>query len=191
MDLRPELQLSTLIRAMQQVVLPAVDPRNAAATEQGALVLATLSMMQQRQRLTYRYDRDELIRYVELAAALAAHLGGSAETREALSAAAAAGADTLARARAEPDELVERSRALRALVGELAAKLPELDVEGDSTLSALIMAAAKTQTSRERAWLLPTGFDADSRHLLPIEDQLGDAMRRLDRSDAERDLGGT
>ncbi|MCK9285355.1 MAG: hypothetical protein M0P39_13860, partial [Rhodocyclaceae bacterium] len=60
MDLRPALQVQTVIKAMTDVVLPAVDPNNKLAQEQARLVIGMLHLVMQRQPLMYRYDRDEL-----------------------------------------------------------------------------------------------------------------------------------
>lgn len=171
MDLRAEMQIDTLIRAMEHVILPAIDPADATAQEQGALVLATLRLIADRLPMTYRYDRDELSRYVTLAAALLEALDVEDVARRALAVAHAEGTDTLARAGAEPAELVERSRVLRAHVGDLAERVAGAGAECD-TLRRLIFAAAREQTVRERKWLEPTGFDAAAADLPSLEAQL-------------------
>lgn len=175
MDMRPSLQLQTAIRAMADVVLPAVDPANKLAQEQAQLVIGTLGLMQQRLALWYRYDRDELRRYLELNGELAAARGGARTQAAAaeLARAAAAGADVYERARAEPAELEAAVLALRAAVGELVAAA---DADGEpaglSALQRAVLAAARVQTLRERAWLAPTGFESDPKSLKPIEQQL-------------------
>ena len=49
MDLRPSLQVQTVIKAMTDVVLPAVDPNNKLAQEQARLVIGMLHLVAQRQ----------------------------------------------------------------------------------------------------------------------------------------------
>jgi hypothetical protein len=178
MDMRPAFQLQTVIKAMTDVVLPAVDPANKLAQEQAQLVIGMLGLLQQRLPLLFRYEREELQRYLALARELAPARGG-ARTREAqadLAAGAAAGADVLERARAEPAELEAAVIDLRAKVGELIAAVND---DGESAsrreLQRAVLAAAKVQTRRERAWLAPTGFESDPKAITPIERQLAEA----------------
>ncbi|MBL6749512.1 MAG: hypothetical protein ISP90_03285 [Nevskia sp.] len=173
--MRPAFQLQTVIKAMTDVVLPAVDPANKLAQEQAQLVVGMLSLLLQRLPLQYRYDRDELQRYLQLARELSAVRGG-AQTQAALadlSAGAAAGAGVLQRAAADPAELEAAVLELRAKVGEL---IGAANADGEPAslpgLQRSVLAAAKVQTARERAWLAPTGFEADPKSITPIERQL-------------------
>ena len=77
MDVRPELQLQSMIKAMTDIVLPAVDADNRLAQEQAHLVIATLQLVANRLPIAYRYDRDELERYVGLSRDLLAAVGGT------------------------------------------------------------------------------------------------------------------
>ena len=122
MDLRPALQIQTSIKAMMDVVLPAVDPNNKLAQEQARLVIGMLNIVAQRMSLTYRYDRDELARFLALAETLkgqAKDLPGAKEALHALDGAADIGTDVLDRARAEPSELESANFDLREKIGAL------------------------------------------------------------------------
>ena len=66
MDLRAPLQLQTMMKAMKDVVLPAIDPDNQMAQEQAQLVMGMLHLMMSRQPMQFHYDLDELKRYVAL-----------------------------------------------------------------------------------------------------------------------------
>ena len=66
MDIRPSLQIQVMIKAMEQVVVPSVDPVNKIAHEQASLVLATLRVLEQRMPLWRNYLRDELRRLAAL-----------------------------------------------------------------------------------------------------------------------------
>ena len=46
MDVRPELQITSMMKAMEDIVLPAVDPDNRLAQEQARLVIATLRLVE-------------------------------------------------------------------------------------------------------------------------------------------------
>ncbi len=131
MQMRPAIQLQSIMKSMKDNVLPAIDPTNKLALEQAKLILGMLNIMSQRMDLEYRYDRDELERIIGFAAFLQrqAKVGpGTKAAQQALASASARGADVLDRARAEPSELVETIKTLRARVG---AVVQAICAEGD------------------------------------------------------------
>jgi len=186
MDIRPEIQIRSMIKAMIDVVLPAVDAHNKLAQEQSRLIIATLQLIAKRLPIAYRYDRDELERYVALAQELTeefgpANAGPSATDLQRL---AAQGADILKRAQAEPAELEEAIFELRdrvsALVGEIGAVQ---DTAVKARLRKVILAASKTELDRERALVVDMGFEADPANVpAPIEMQLPMVGQRHSRS---------
>ena len=101
MQLREDLQLQTVIRALTEVVMPAVDSGNALAVEQLQVVIGMLHLLAARLPLRFRYDCDELARLLELCKALDASEGS------ALARANVAGAAVLARAQADPVEVLQ------------------------------------------------------------------------------------
>ena len=70
MELRPAFQIPALIKSLTDVVLPAVDPANKLAQEQGQLIVGMLALIAQRLPLQYRYDRHELDSFIALADAV-------------------------------------------------------------------------------------------------------------------------
>ena len=179
MELRPEFQLKTAIRALTDVVLPAVDPDNRLAQEQARLVIGMLGLLMQRLPLAYRYDLDELSRSLSLAAELsslaASRPPGEVAPLEDLARSVALGRDVQARARAEPAELEAANHALRAGIGALVTALssgPSTDVRG--LVSRLVLDHAQQQLLRERAWLAPQGWEPAG-SLPAIETLIGDA----------------
>jgi len=165
-----------MIKAMIDVVLPAVDPHNKMAQEQSRLIIGTLQLIAKRLPIAYRYDRDELDRYVALARELAKDFGpaktGAAVTD--LHRVAARGADVLERAQAEPAELEEAIFELRDCVSALVEEVGAVkDAAAKSRLRKVILAASKTELDRERALVVDMGFEADPANLpTPIEMQL-------------------
>ena len=154
MDLRPALQIQTVIKAMTDVVLPAVDPNNKLAQEQARLVIGMLHLVAQRQPLMYRYDRDELSRFLALAETLedqAKDLPGAKEALHALANSVEAGEDVLDRARAEPSELENANFDLREKIGALITAIYSAgDVAKLKHISTTVTAHAKEQLLRER-----------------------------------------
>ncbi|MDH1440439.1 hypothetical protein N5O88_09820 [Pseudomonas sp. GD03721] len=173
MELRPEFLIQTVIKAMTDTVLPAVDPNNKLATEQAQLVIGMLGIVRQRLPLMYRFDRDELDHMLALASALhtqAVDVPGVAEHLQALTGGVAAGRDVLSRAKAEPDELVAANFALREQVGALITAL--YADAGSSDLkrtSALVTGHAREQLLRDRAFLIAQGWETDPQAIPDLE----------------------
>lgn len=176
MELRPEIQLKGAIKALTDVVIPAVDPDNKLAQEQVRLVLGTLQIVANRMHLLYRYDRHEIERLTVLARELGRFGetgdGNGEATRAAadrLSRAGHQGGDVLDRARAEPSELETTIRSLReAISGFIRA----VHADGRAHVPEVrraVLVAAKEQLDRERAWVLAHGFESDPDSVAGLE----------------------
>lgn len=174
MQLRPDIQIQSILKAMTDVVLPALDPTNPLAQEQARLCMGLLGVMASRLPLQYRYDCDELTRLLALSkrlqqlpevAQLAPQALGS------LTQGASRGTDVLARARAEPDEVLQAVRALREATGNLVQEAFENDLPGLKTgeLQRAVMDASQEQLLRERSWLIGQGWEADPSLIPAIE----------------------
>jgi hypothetical protein len=178
MDLRPSLQIKTVIKALTDVVLPAVDPDNKLAQEQAKLAIGMLQIIEQRQPLMYRFDIDELTRFLALAETLrqqAEGLPGVADALSELNESAKAGSEVLSRARAEPSELEDANFALREKVGAFVSKAyAGNDFARLKPISQTINAHAKEQLLRERVWLVAQGWEPDAKSLPTIEALIGD-----------------
>ena len=176
MEVRPDIQIQVILKALKDVILPAVDKDNKLAQEQTHLAIGTLQLMAKFLPIAYRYDRDELDRYVGLSRNLIAQVGNEAGggAFKNLETIAAHGADVLERARAEPAEMEKAIFDLRATVGEL---IEAVHAGGDKAAQAsvrkLVLAAAKPELERERAVVVDMGWETDpSTHAPPIEKQL-------------------
>jgi hypothetical protein len=177
MEFRPQFQIQVVLKALLDVVLPAVDPNNKLAQEQAQLVIGTLQIVAQRLSLLYRYDREELTRFLSLAAVLqkqARDLPGAEKPLQALAGSVAVGADVLERARAEPGELEAANFDLRDRIGTLIAEIyAGSHPRKLSHISATIMTHAGDQLLRERSWLIAQGWEADPKSVPAIETLLG------------------
>lgn len=56
MQMRPQLQIQTIIKAMMEDVLPALDQTNQLAMQSAQLTIGTLTLIAQHLPLEYRYD---------------------------------------------------------------------------------------------------------------------------------------
>lgn len=176
MELRPEFQISTMIKAMTDAVLPAIDPQNKLALEQGHLVVATLRMLARGLPLALRYDRHELSRYVRLAERLTRAAEGGLRTRSAtadLGRSAGASALLLERAGADGGELEDALREIRAKVGAFVQAVSE-DGSANARVAVrrMVLDAAKEDLLRERAWVAAQGWEPDPSAVPPIESLL-------------------
>lgn len=166
MQLRPDIQIQSVLKALTDVILPALDPANPLAQEQARLCIGHLGLLAATLPLQYRYDCDELQRLLALTRRLeelpeAAVFAPRATA--ALAGPARRAADVAERARAEPAELQEAVRALRAAASQLVQEAYEHDPSGRKTeeIRREVMAATREQLTRERSWLLPQGWESD------------------------------
>ena len=176
MEVRPEIQIRAMIKAMVDVVLPAVDPEQKMAQEQARLVIGTLGLIASRLPVAYRFDRDQLDRYVSLSRELVALDKANGEGGQAVSkleSLAERGADVLSRARAEPSELESTVFDLRAEVSSLLQTLHKSSSpEKWNKVNKLILDASKTELDRERALVVAMGFEPKPGSIPPIESLL-------------------
>ncbi len=175
MEVRPEIQIRAMIKAMVDVVLPAVDPEQKMAQEQARLVIGTLGLIASRLPVAYRFDRDQLDRYVSLSHELVAldKADGGGQTVSKLESLAERGADVLQRARAEPSELESTVFDLRAEVSSLLQSLHKSSSpEKWNKVNRLILDASKMEIDRERALVVAMGFEPKPGSIPPIESLL-------------------
>ncbi len=173
MQMRAPLQIQSIIKAMTDVVLPAIDPDNKLAQEQARLVLGSLALIAKQLPLQYRYDCDELARLEAFCQSLQSLAQGGTETTGALAALALelreAGVQS-----ASPEEIEQRVRNLRQLSG---AVITAVYVDGSSAarkdVRAAVLAMSKEQVLRDRSWVLSQGWEGDPKSIPPIEQLLG------------------
>lgn len=156
MQLKPSLQLASVIKSLRDAVLPAINPANRMALEQLHIALAHLALLQERLPLSYRFDCDELRRSKELAETLRYLCCATAHRAhyEALTKVAGSAGDILARAGAEPDEIRMANTQLRAANAQAVSAL-SVAPESAGAARRAVLDSAREQLLRDRAWLLP------------------------------------
>ena len=174
MQMRPEIQIQSILKAMADVVLPALDPQNPLAQEQARLCMGLLGVMASGLPLQYRYDCDELGRLLALSRRLQQLPEVAQLVPQALgvlSQRAQRADDVLARARAEPAEVLHAVRALREATGDLVQEAFEQDLTGRKTgeLQRAVLDASQEQLLRERSWALGQGWESDPRAIAAID----------------------
>jgi hypothetical protein len=176
MQMRPQLQIQTIIKAMTEDVIPALDQTNQLAMQSAQLTLGTLALIAQHLPLEYRYDCDELGRLIDAARQLMSHVGS--DTSEAtpaanLEAAATLGSNVLGRARAEPLEIVDAIRQLRSASSQAVKSIyADGNQSAQSSAEAIVLSMSKEQLLRDRSWLLIQGWEPNPKSVHPITDLL-------------------
>ena len=167
MQLRSDTALRATVKSLTDVVLPAVDPNNGPALEQLQIAIGLLSLMAERMPLEFKYDCDELKRLNEFAQRLREEV---TETQEMLGESVRDSDAVLSRAKASPAEVLAAVRVLREATSQAVNKVY---ASGDDDLrqrvSKLVLSHADQQVTRERAWLLPQGWEPNPEKLPTIE----------------------
>jgi len=156
-----DLQLRVVMKALRDVVAPALDPNNRLAAEQLGLSLATLGMVQARLPLLQEATRRELANAIDVAKA-AAEAGASG-----LDAALGAGRATLSDPGASAAALTARKRAL--LDATSAALNRDESPVTRRAIDRAVLSASKAQCDLARAWCLSAGFEPDPHEVPPLE----------------------
>ena len=164
MELRPEFLLPAVAKTLRDVVLPAVDPENQVAQEQLNLAIGFLGILADRLPLFFAFDTDELTRHLDLAEQLVALLGGDGDHGAEI----AIAHDVLNAAASDPAAILTATRHMRRAA---TLMIEAGHARGQQTLSNEISrtmnAFAKVQLARERAWVMPMGFENGAE---PVED---------------------
>jgi len=175
MQLRPLLQIQTVIKAISEDIIPALDQANQLAMQSAHLTIGTLALIAQHLPLEYRYDCDELGRLIECAKSLGEQLQpecGATAAAE-LTEAGKVGSDVLSRARAEPGEIVDAVRRLRAASANAVAAVYEAGSEAaQRAVQETVLSMSKQQLLRDRSWLLMQGWEPDPRSVPGIAELL-------------------
>lgn len=177
MQLRPEIQITSMIKAMTDVILPAVDPSNKLAVEQSQLVVGMLSLMAKQLPLQFRFDRDELGRLLTGAGEMKTLSPPQGKVKLALDRLArgeVAGAKVLDACRTDPAALLYSIRELREALGDVVQALAETDdLKQQLQAERVVLDLSKEQLLRDRAMLVMQGFERNPAALPDIDSLLG------------------
>lgn len=168
-----EIRLKAMIKAMTEVVLPAVDAGNAAAIEQARLVTASLAMVAEQIDHLHCYAATE----ARALSALASALTGEWQGGEGLTVEHARDNALKAAARSDVPTSV-LTGANRDLRGALCAALETCLASEDSARRARIEAVVLSESAEllrlERAFVAKSGFDVAPHELATIGQTLAD-----------------
>ncbi|MES2492043.1 MAG: hypothetical protein V4579_02035 [Pseudomonadota bacterium] len=165
-----DLRIRSMLKALSETVLPAIDPVNKAAVEQLHITLGSLALLGEQVDHAYAFEMADLHEMVGLIAGLPALAGGTA----------AATRDVAARAQAlsaGPPVSLAQVRDINhdlrsAIVDEIEAAYARLDGAAAGELDRWLLQQSASQIGRERAFVAGTGFDVFPDTLRPIGDVL-------------------
>lgn len=178
MQMRPEIQIASIIKAMKEVVMPAIDPANRPAVEQSQLIIGLLSLLSSQLPVQFRFDLDELARLATSAAALnelAAGEPGIRAAAEKLSACQTRAADIVGRCTVEPADLTASVRELRAAISETIRSLAgTANLDAQLQAEKIVLDMSREQLLRDRSLMKLQGWEADPAQLPAIETLLAE-----------------
>lgn len=176
MQMRPEIQITAAIKALEDVVIPAIPAEHGLAAEQSRLVVGMLRLMARQLPLQFAFDRDELARLIGCGDEMLAAFDTVPDLRAAaasLRAARAEAASVLAGCRIGPDALHDAARALNLAVARAVDMAATVQAPGlFDKVQAAVTAQAKGQLLRDRALMAPQGWEPDPAALPTIDELL-------------------
>jgi hypothetical protein len=166
-----DLQLQVVLRSLQEVVMPAIDPDNKPANEQIGVCLHNLNIVRSRMPYQRRFVRAELkdsIGFVEQM--LAVLKDSEPELRQKLRDAVAQAAAALNDADIDTQELSELVSTLRSLTSQSLQQLgdhpdyPEIEKLG--------IAMSEIQLNKARAWFINCGIESAPEQIPSLDEAI-------------------
>jgi hypothetical protein len=162
-----ETQLAVALRALGEVVLPALDGAEKHVVEQLHLTMAVLEFMRQRLPQAGPFYRRDLIDHAMLADASADLIAPYDAARAGdLRALVDAGRAVLDHPAADWNDYIAATRRLRAATAEAAERSGGAPYE--AALDTLILDTSAGMHLQARTWYLPFGFEPDPDLLPPL-----------------------
>lgn len=178
MQLRPEVQIASMIKAMKDVVIPALGTSNKLASEQAGLIVGMLHQMSVQLPVQFRFDRDELARLLGTVEELLSLQVSDAGARQALQELGALRSDAqqvLQTTLRDPADLPTTVFALKARVCQVIDTLAASgDVESQLKVEKIVLNLSKEQLLRDRALVKAQGWEPDPAAVPPIEQLLAE-----------------
>jgi hypothetical protein len=166
------IRINNLIKAVEQTIAPAIDPGNALAKEQAALVVSHLKMFDQQWDTAYLYETGSLNNMRNLASQLADIVSDEASLKELV--------DQIRQAvNALPSELPKTVSEVNQHTISLG-KLVDALIEGcygcgsgkTEPLMQAVLDYNHCQSSRERVWFRANNLDPDPNDLATMQEML-------------------
>jgi len=175
----PEIStnIASILRAMENVIIPAIDKNQSLAREQAYLTVIYLRMIQEQHDKIFHFRLLEISEYSAILKSLLAKDYSSAAPDAAAAARQALGdASALQTVQLQAyDVFVCTARALREAADALVADLIRArggDDAIEAEIASLLIGQAGIEALRERSWVAGLGLDPRPEQLQPLADLL-------------------
>jgi hypothetical protein len=161
--------LRAAVRALADVVSPAVDPNDARAKEQLRLAIDYIEFVLE--RLDFFHDRElfDLRHHLEMAEAVQEIIEPLAlPEAAALGTAIERGVQTLPQHRTPVRAMKDTTAALAAAIAAVVREAPRFDKMIRTNIEQCVLRAGKARFAFERSWYLPLGLDPDPGEVRPL-----------------------
>jgi hypothetical protein len=156
-------------KAVEEVILPALDPKHPLASEQAGLVARTLRLLEQRLDHMHARNRFELEQACDLGQALAAPpFDVSPALNSALREAVRTGHELLAAPAARPSQLQVATATLGELAAALVRTVDAVRPQASPQLERLVLEKSSAWLDMQRAWFLPQGWEPAPDSIPPL-----------------------
>lgn len=176
--------LRASIKALDEVIGPAIDKNNPLAVEQVRLVSRFLGFL--RSRIPYEHARTvhELHNYLSLAKKLInlAPNDAPADVKNLLAKAIEAGVQLAESEFASASQLHETTKILSAAVSTLVRSVALSPPEIRAPIETAVVRASQSLLDVQRAWFLPMGFEPDPSRVPHLNDLLEAPLQVISRS---------
>jgi len=166
-------RINNLSKALETVIIPAIPADNSFATEQAALMLGHLKMLDQQWDFAYLYEKGSFDNILALASKLSQLAEGGGESQ-------IAAVQTRSLIAAQPDMLPLTVNAINELTIALGKAVDKLIAaaykDGSSAFKTAMLSSIldynHIQSARERTWFKANNLDPDVRDLPSMEEML-------------------
>ena len=168
-------RIDNLIKAMETIVSPAVDPKNGLAQEQATLIVGHLKLLNSQWDMAYLFEKRAFEEMMFLGRELLSSADGGSKTR-------AAKLALQEEIRAVPENRPRTSEGINQYTRTVGNAIDELiyachddgAIEFKKLMAESVFAAGEKQIMRERIWFQATGLDPEPGKLPSIETMLLD-----------------
>jgi hypothetical protein len=166
-----DLQLQVVLRSLQEVVMPAIDPENKPANEQIGVCLHNLNIVRSRIPYQRRFVRAELRDSIGFIEQIIAVLKDSEqELQQQLKNVVSEAAAALADADIDTAELSDLVSSLRTLTSQSLQQLASHPDYG--VIERLGIELSEIQLSKARAWFINCGIESAPEQLPSLDDAI-------------------
>lgn len=168
-----ETRLKAILRSLQEVIIPAIDPGKQLANDQANIVVGNLLMLLDQHDKQVHYELAEIRDYSALLKELIKELQGQLLDKEVLDAGKAlleATAPVVKINLPTYEKLSLQNRTLKECVDTLLRTvLTDGQQDEIAATRKVVMQYAERQLLRERAWLMKAGFELDPNQIPTLD----------------------